>query len=656
MDQENRNISLANLPKPKVSMADAMRAALRLSSPPPESTCARDLRASYEAINALLDREVAAEGHPIDNLPQLLRVFIGYNNVGGFAAMVEFAGSPGQRSVNWRNCTAHKERLATIDLSDSEGALRKMEAEARGHTVNNSPPERLKSVSAVPSGSQQLGQTAEASLLHPSLANNRPSTPMSPYLTPVQKPAEPAEIPPIHAEHAPADSIVKLPTPSPSPFRPGSAQEHLQQNRTHLMEGHMPRLAAGMYQAHHNRATNSSPYVNGNMTAHNSRLGHANPSSSTTTTISHYGATLQQQTPNAHLEMPRDYGRNQLLSSHPGQTVQSQGQKYQYNHAPQGFNPPHYRPTFDTGPPSIIQNVPRLKSPTVSSPYQSNTQPDGSVASNEWNSRPAYSTGSQARLQQRDGRSVMDPYAEFKAEVSRQQPPRLHMPVLLSSPLSRQQHATPSNSRAEASVQLHAQGTFSYARFSITETGFDNVYTAEPTPNTPAYRKTKEELEYEQQLATWRQHQAEKTKRERIEKERKKKLKDELKAEMRVGNDVLNYRYRDYVEVYPLSRTERLSPYHLSLLANQMIQENDTSVEAMAVRYAKKNFENLWTVKDRPMVMKEMQDKAKIRSHGLFEEMKSGGHLMTAQDVEAIRQSVPSYAKSDVVPEVEMEE
>ncbi|KAJ4354188.1 uncharacterized protein N0V89_005921 [Didymosphaeria variabile] len=621
-------------------MADAMRAALQLSSPPPESTCERDMRASYNAINALLDREVAAEGHPIDDFPQLLRLFTGRHNVGGFAAMVEFAGSPRQRLVNWRNCAAHKERLAAIDLSDSEGALKRMETEAHGQAVNDSPPQARNSGSAE-TGSQLPGQMAGATLLHPSFANNKPSTLLSPYSTPVQKPVKPAETPPIHAEHAPADNIVKPPTPSPSPFRSGSAQEHLQQSRTHLMEGHMPRLNAGTYHTHHNRATNGSPYVNGNITAHSCRPaggqdsrsayinGHENAYSSTTAPISHHGATPQQQTPYGNLEDPRDYGRDQLVPSHSGQTVHSPGRQYQYN----GFNPPHYRSTFGTGPPSMAP---------ISSGHQSVPQ----------NSRSAYVAGSQAHFQQRDGRSVMDPYAEFKAEVNRQQPPRLQMPMNLSSPLSRQQHATPPSNRAGAHVQQHGQSRLSYPRFSNTEAGFGDFHTAIPRPITPVCPKTKEELEYEQKLAAWREQQAENNKRERIKKERKKKLKDELDAEMRLGNDVLNYRYRDYVEVYPLSRTERMSPYHLNLLANQVIQENDRSEEAMAVRYAKKNFENLWTVKDKPLVIKEMQDKAKVRTHGLFEEMKIGGHLMTAQDIEAIRQSVPSYAKPEVVPEV----
>jgi hypothetical protein len=195
MDNRNIETSLTSPPKPKPNMADAMRAALQVSSPPPESSHERDmyasLRASYDAVNALLDQELAAERHPIDKLPQLLRLFKSENNVGDFADMVEFTCTRSQIMVNWRNCAAHMERLAAMNLSDPQAAFKKMEFEAYEevtHGGNNTAEGHMSGV-PVATGAvlQQAKQTPAATLLHPSFAYHRPRTPdtlLSPYSTP----------------------------------------------------------------------------------------------------------------------------------------------------------------------------------------------------------------------------------------------------------------------------------------------------------------------------------------------------------------------------------------------------------------------------------------------------------------------------------------
>lgn len=682
MDQPKTGTAFTSVAKPKLSMADAMRAALQLSSPSPESSRELDMRASYDAINALLDLEAAAEGHPIENLPKLLRMFEGENNVGGFAAMVEFSVSRWQRLVRWRNCMAHKRRLAAIDLSDSQGAFETMEAEVRGKAMEwqgNFPPETLMSGSTVTTGSgaQQSGETAGATVPHPGFDLNRPQTPqsaiatLSPYSTPLQRPATPADqwtprkTP--HVESTPTNSVSNTPAaPSSSPFRPGSAQEYLQQSRTHLMEGHMPHLSAGVYRPTYNHVINGSRHTNGNgdgnPTAHNSstakgqapypvhKSAYGNLYGSAPAPLPHHGTTRQQQVPYVQFEAFHSSGRNSLAPSQSAQTTQSQVQQLQT------CNPPHYRrPSASDTPamapvPSNYHGVPQTHSPTIPSPHPSKDQPNWGIGVNRIDPRLDYPSGSQAQSQQRNKRSVVNPYAEFAAEVHRQQSPRLYMPAQLSSPLSHQQQASvPLGPHTGVFFWRQSQGTSTDSSPSNKPAYLADSLAATARPTTPSPAKTKEQLEYEQQLAAWETQKAEKEKHERLEKDRKTKLKDELDAEMRLGNNVLAYRYRDYLKVNPLRGTERPSTYYLSLLANQTIDENDKGQEAMAVRYAKEKWENYWAVQDKATVIKLLQDKVKTQTYGILENLRSGGHSITASDIETFRQTVASYPMPEVI-------
>ncbi|KAF2450302.1 hypothetical protein P171DRAFT_438971 [Karstenula rhodostoma CBS 690.94] len=651
MDQPNPGVSLTSLAKPRLSMADAMRAALQSSLPPPESTHEREMRASYDAINALLDHGAVAEGHPIGSLPYLLRLFQGQNNVGPFSAMVEFACTPRQRLVNWRNCTAHKNRLATMDLTDPQGAFKQMEAEVRGMPIRGEDNTSTMAGSAVPTGSgpQELWQTAGDTLLHLSFSHDRPATPqspatlLSPYSTPIQQPtklANESSSSPTqpwmrdgssYAENASVKSVAKPPTSSSSPFLPGSAQEHLQESRAHMMEGHMPRLSTRMYRSPYNGATHRRPYVNSDMAAH-ARHGcgqvqslesanvRSNPYNATVTVTSNPGVTQQQQTPYAHLESMHRAGNNQFVPSQPA-------------HAAFG---------------------------------------------NDSNSCPTYRPGTQAQ-------PVMSPYAEFQAKVNGQQPQKLHMPetvntqqlakIYIEIPHNMQPGQndllTPSGYQPAASNQRRLYSELGYSIPSHASVNHPDSYAASAAPSAQARTKTKEELEYEQKpsarqkhqariktkeeleyeqkLATWQKHQAEKEKQERIEENRKKELKAELTAAIKEDPDLLTYRYREWIEVNQLGEGERLNTYYLSFLANQVVDEKEKTEGAMAVRYAKEKYWNQWKKEDKLTVIKLLRDKAQKQNHGMFEEMKTGGYLITAADIQAIRQTAPLYA----VPEAE---
>lgn len=252
-----------------------------------------------------------------------------------------------------------------------------------------------------------------------------------------------------------------------------------------------------------------------------------------------------------------------------------------------------------------------------------------------------------------------------------QQLPKLYLPSNFSSPYSRQYNPQArlraEQLTAERTEQPQAQGikiTSSPGKkdaaskrspkigntcentTSVLQASQTPVYKA-PEPK-PVYKapepkpvKTPEQIEYERKLAAYEAWKFEKDRQDRLKAERKAKLKEELDAEMRIhGNDVLAYRYRDYMEIYPCAPGMRTSTYHLRLLANQAIEDNDRSEEAMAVRYAKEKWWNFWAVGDRKMVVELLREKKKTSEHALSANMKAGGYLITNADIEAIRKMV----------------
>jgi hypothetical protein len=699
MDVPNIDLSLASIPEPKlnvsdtmrvVKIADTMRIFLQSSSPPPESTHERNmlaaLRALYDAINALLDQEVAAEKHPIDKPPRLLRLFKMENNVGGFANIVDFACTPWQMMVNWRNCATHKERLAVMNLSDPRAEFKKMMLEACGQVTpggDNTSGVRM-SGGAIITGavSQQPEKTPEATtLLHPKFEYHGPMTPttlLSPATTghvtsrDLTQPCALASSP--YVETGSDSSVSKPPTPSSSPFRPGSAQEHLRNSRAHKMEGHMPYLPASMYRL----SSNGAPWVNAD-SAVPGRNGYEEMQPFTA--MSHYGPAPQWQTPHVSSESSHEDGNNdsaKFLAKHPTtrqQQYNSGGQAFDPPHFwfssssgapavafttfgprngaqvhPQAFDPPHFWYSSGSGTPAVSpatfgpQNKAQVHPQHMISSQLQNSRPYKVLAPNELHSRSVYHAGNQAQPQQWDRRPILDTHAEFQAVVNRQQPPALYMSGSLASAQSGQHGVlVPSKFQGGSGNQQQGPGVRPYPTLSNAKPNLPKVYTMAAAPPTPVCTKTKKEREYEQKLAVWQKRQAEQEKQKLISKDRRRRLRDELAAEMKQGNDVLLYRYRDYMEINPCSKDERMSPYHLDLLANQVVEQSDKSEEAMAVRYAKQSFYNQWKVKDRKMVIAMLREKRMKNKQGVFKEMKAGRHLITAADIHAIRQTAPSY-------------
>ncbi|KAL5433152.1 hypothetical protein PMIN07_007849 [Paraphaeosphaeria minitans] len=732
MDQLYPDVSLTSLAKPKFNMADAMRAALRSLSATPKSTQEHEMRASYDAINARIDDRLVAQGYMRTKLPPLLRIFQGNNNVGSFAAMVEFACDPRQRLVNWRNCSEHKDRLATLDLSDPEAVFRKMEAEARGILPAGGNKNSAMAESAVitDSGSQQPRQAASTNILHPDFAQDRsttasPPTLLSPYSTPVQQPTKIANVPSSsptqswartsspYAEKAAVKNVVNPPSPSSSSCRSGSAQEHLQERRAQMMQGHMPHLSTNMLQPPTNGANYSSPYLNRNMASHavtgygqvpppESADVRSIPHSAPIAVMSNHEAIQQQrQTPYARSESFNGAKDNHFTTSKTRQPTQ------QHNHSPFG-NSLTSRPARQTEmtPQSQRQNryTPIYNNSRSGPAYQPGKQAqpqqqngykpvgNGSI------SKPVDRPSTQPQPQQRNSKPVMKPFAEFRAAVDRQQPPELHMsesgdrdeqvrqhmpgttkpqqPASISIKVPHQvqpgqqgilvpsgYRSTTLNKRhhSELSESATVQSTIKQPPHKKKTTtpnyagsNRPDTYAAAATSIPQARTKTKEELEYQQQIAAWEKYKAEKEEQDLKEAERKKRLKAELTAEMRKGDEVLTYRYREYLEVHPLPKDERPNGYYLSFLANQVVEERDQTEGAMAVRYAKEKFWNQWKIKDKLTVIELLREKAKKQDHGMVADMKTGGYLITADDIQAIRRTAPLYAAPEFpLPEIE---
>ncbi|KAF1965399.1 hypothetical protein BU23DRAFT_627702 [Bimuria novae-zelandiae CBS 107.79] len=629
--------------QPKLGMADAMRAALPYSSPRSSPGC--DMTEYYNImhsriaiVNAQLDKE-AAQGRPLNHLPLPLREFKNKKNVGDFAAMVNFANTEWQHLVKWRNCEAHKEWLSGLDLSQPKEAILKMADEIHRRDRADNKTDGLGS-----GGSQTVG----VGLLDPSVIDPRlrSATPSTTGLS--------------SSSAIPSNS---LPTPTPSP-KPGSAQEHLQQSRKHLVEGHMPHLSSPMDRHSYNGAVNGSPY-NGNV-GPNAQNQHEKqePYGPSSVYRRLHGAPAAAMPGNQH-----EGERSQIAPSYTRQPTQ-QAQQQHYNHPP--FNTPHYN--YSVGPHSTNVNMPQ----TAAAGHQRRM---GSP---------------QAQPQQRNG--DIKPYAEFAAESQRhhqEHPTRLCFPGNPSSPHMHQPYPHAQGRAPQQDVE-NAQSINGHQRKAEYATHPNNCNTAVATPrvsgpglpavpgtsyprvnnamaasprtyNTPSYSrcqpadlpraalprpapKTQDQLDYEHQVDVYNQHQADNKEKARLKHERHTKMKAELDAEMKIpDNDVLAYRYRDYLEIYPCQEGERKSMYHLKLLANQVIPEDERSEEAMAIWYAREKWWNFWTVRDKQMIIEELREKRMAGVRGMVGEMATGGHLITAADIDAIRSTAMFTSAEGVV-------
>ncbi|PVI00036.1 hypothetical protein DM02DRAFT_614636 [Periconia macrospinosa] len=65
------------------------------------------------------------------------------------------------------------------------------------------------------------------------------------------------------------------------------------------------------------------------------------------------------------------------------------------------------------------------------------------------------------------------------------------------------------------------------------------------------------------------------------------------------GDNVLAYAYREYLEVYPTRRGERVNRYYVNLLANQVVEEGGDEGERLVVLFAKERWWNFWEAGER---------------------------------------------------------
>jgi hypothetical protein len=156
--------------------------------------------------------------------------------------------------------------------------------------------------------------------------------------------------------------------------------------------------------------------------------------------------------------------------------------------------------------------------------------------------------------------------------------------------------------------------------------------------NKPAFFDRPVSLEWEE----WNSAQLKKAEEQRLEALRKQQLRTEILAEIASGADILAYRYNEYLDVFPLEQHQTKSKYHRNLLANSIIEDDDASETARAVRFAKNKWWNYWTKNDETCVLEAMKQSMEVPL-SLEEEMRSGGHLITQEDIGAIRKIVRGY-------------
>jgi hypothetical protein len=75
------------------------------------------------------------------------------------------------------------------------------------------------------------------------------------------------------------------------------------------------------------------------------------------------------------------------------------------------------------------------------------------------------------------------------------------------------------------------------------------------------------------------------------------------RRELREDPNALYHRYHEILEYFPLDRGERPSPYLVGLLANQSMPTEPTSDRGVAIKYAKKHWQNYWELKDLDVVV-----------------------------------------------------
>lgn len=344
-----------------------------------------------------------------------------------------------------------------------------------------------------------------------------------------------------------------------------------------------------------------------------------------------------------------EYGQNQQQDSFdvlndghiPQAAPHSNGRTWNDQHAtkPAPFNPPHYQGTSMFKAP-VARMISLPDGDGHSSFPQTTTKQGGHTISKcDFHSIPNV-----ADVTRESGPRAFDPYAEFASEIQRrnaQNPPQLKF--------IRGQVRSPYQPRLAASVQTTSTPSIlpvSVDSVQRQERNRSDVH-QELNKGRPGLQREEAERRYQRELSEWKTQQAASEKRQKEQAKRKARLTREIQAEIRDGNDVLAYRYREYIEVYPAGRHERLSGYYLKLLANALIEEDDLSEAAAAVKYAKEQWFNYWTIRDKDMVIALVKERRRIAvagEQGVRRELASGGHLMTESDVRGIRDAIGTYS------------
>lgn len=540
------------------------------------------LRSQIFATNTQLDGEAASEQSSTD-LPTLLRRSDNVRATGLSADMVNFAKTDWQSLINWRDCAAHTARLSVMDLNEPRKAFLDIMAtlgQARDHGMNIV-------------GRKQSPQSTDSNLLQPhSQARSSPQNVADSHLR-FSTPSSPAD-----RQSSNSQSSSTPYTPEALP-KPGAAQ-HLAKSREVLLDGHMPRLFGERAEeaiAQHKLALS---WVQAARTQHNGNL----PSSVGNRQYrSPYLEVLSgPQGPGRASEGLNQNGRNEVVPSQTGQLP------------PQPLQKPH----------QDAANISPHSSSLAS--YRPNT-----------NLKMSGFSGSPPPMRQPHNGNV-DPYGEFAAELDRRR--NENRPDNFAGEEEGQlKRKLPGNGGDNAGNSNPAVANNPDPARIRNNNGLTKPFYPKARP-LPVVQKTPEQIEHELAVAQWNQWQKEHAMKLQKERERKERIKKELEVEMKIpGNDILAYRYHDYMEMHPRKSGERLSAYHTGLLANQKLEDRDRSESAMAIRYAKEKWWNYWTVKDKQMVIDILRKKKQSGGDKTKEEMKAGGHLVTGADIDQFRKA-----------------
>lgn len=647
----------------------------------PRSRALHKLKLKIAAINATLDNE--ASGYAPGCLPPYLRDMDAARAVGRFADMITFTKSSYQQILNWRNCDTHKRRLEQLDLRNaaaafSDPAFFRQELVAAGLAEDTGGAE-LNGGAALQGYGEGANQQNASQVV--------PFTEMS-HRQPQRMPSwmearSGRQTPIVDSRSTSPDNPHGTPTPAYHSFNHTTLLE-----RTTSAMGHHPPSA----QAH-----SRSPYTGQFANAGHQYSQPAPPRTpiaqhTANRSASHYiqwnngygGYGRPQYT--GHQPQARAGSAQAAIPQHRSQVPQIHGSPTQ-TYMPQAF-PQTSRPQASNLTLSTTNIDPRLLSPpkpSASRPSNTSHMPTlshsatasqhgvsaaGNIpmpvmsssqhhASGRINTTPAY-TSPYPPTPPND-----TSYAQaYRAQTSQAQPPQPSPTQYPGQFNAHQQPARPSSSQHPGPVNAPNPLPMS--------TSFQNsssTHTANPTPATsPLIQKPivdpyvvlqreldrqrelnrqadeealkqlqAEQREYRERKALYDAYRTEQAQKE----QRKAELQEELRHLLRTEPDaVLAHRYRDYVEAFPLPPGEKMSSFHLGLLANEkMPEEGDMRDHAVAVRYAKAKWWNYWELGDVGMVA-EMARKARL---SVGEETKMGGHLVTKEDLESMRRLAKLY-------------